>query len=105
MPQTTTHLPDGPAPSLRAHKFGRAASLEDLDVQRLVRYELLQPRVLLLRVPQLPCHLRAHPAILRPPPVVGLLAYPHLLAHIGYLQALGEFHVRLTQLGHDLLCT
>jgi len=46
-----------------------------------------------------------HPAVLGSPPIVSLFTYSELLAHFGNLQALTKIHVRLTQLGHDLLYT
>ena len=57
------------------------------------------------RALQLLGHLRGHPAVLLPPPVVGLLADAQLPANLRHLQPFAQRHVRLTQLPHDLLRT
>ena len=79
--------------------------LEDQHVQRLIRNQLLQPRVLLLELLKLLGHLRIHAAVFRPPAVVCLLADPQPSAHVRHVHALPKVHISLPKQAHDLLCT
>src|SRR4051812_14180965 len=69
---------------------------QNLIIQRLVRDQPFQPRVLLLQLLQLTRHLRIHPAVLRPPPIVRLLADPQLLTDLRNLLSLPQRYVCLT---------
>ena len=79
--------------------------LEDQHVQSLIRYQPLQPRVLLLELLKLLRHLRIHATELRSPAVVRLLADPQPSADIWNIHALPKIHVSLPKQANDLLCT
>ena len=71
-------------------------------IQRLVRYQLLEPRVLPLELLEPLGLVQPQAAILLPPPVVGLLADPDLLAHLRDAQPTAKLHLALPQLADDL---
>jgi hypothetical protein len=77
----------------------------DPHIQSLMRHQLLQPRVLLLEFLKLLGHLRIHPAVLRSPAVLRLLADTQPSADIGHACTLPKVNVSLPKHTHDLLCT
>ena len=79
--------------------------LEDQHVQSLIRYQPLQPRVLLLELLKLLRHRRIHATELRSPAVVRLLADPQPSADIWNIHALPKIHVSLPKQANNLLCT
>src|SRR6476660_7240037 len=74
-------------------------------VPNVLRHQSLQSRVLLLQLLQLTSHLRIHPAVLRPPAIVRLLADPQLLTDFGNLHSLAQQDVCLPENPHNLLPT
>src|SRR5271155_4250739 len=78
---------------------------QDLIVQRLVRHQPFQPRILFLQLLQLTRHLRIHATVLRPPTIVRLFADPQLLTNLGNLLSLPQGDIRLTEHRHDLFST
>src|SRR5204862_5726563 len=78
---------------------------QDLIIQRLVRHQALEPRILLLQLLQLTGHLGIHAPVLRSPAIIRLLPDPQLLAHLGNLLPLPQQHVRLPEKTHNLFPT
>ncbi len=78
---------------------------QDLIVQRLVRHQTLQPRVLFLQLLQLTRHLRAHPPVVSSPTIVRLFADPQLLTNLGDLLSIPQAYIRLPQQTDDLFGT
>src|SRR5580698_430256 len=85
----------------RASVLSRVHLLEDLDVQGLISYQLLQPPILVLQLLQTLGVAEFHPAELALPAVVGLLADGVLADQLGHRQT----GVGLLQDRNDLLFT
>ena len=75
-----TEIPEGP---------------ENHVVERLVRHQLLEPRVLPLELLEPFRLVETQPPILLPPAVVRLLTDPQLLADLGRAQTAAQLHLGL----------
>src|SRR5918993_182916 len=81
----------------------RGDILQDLLLQREIRYKATQAGVLALQILQPLGLLDGHPSVLLAPAVITLLGDPSLLAGLGQLHALRQLHLHLTQRHHNLL--
>src|SRR5664280_519913 len=92
-----------PASAAPGSPVSRGRLLEDRDVQRLLRHDLLQPAVLLLQALEPPRLLDLQAPVHLPPPVIGLLGDLELAADLRRRPATGRLDLRLPQFVDDLL--
>src|SRR5690606_27318848 len=94
-----------PLASERGSPVSLGDVLQRLDVQLLLRHQLLQPAVLFFQLLQSNRFGGLHPAVLVLPPQVARLADLERLQHRSQVLPGAEHRVRITQLPHDLFRT
>ena len=77
--------------------------LQHLDVELLVRHDLLQPPILVFELLESLGFFGLHPSVLGPPAMQCRLADSQLFQHRRHVLSGVEHRVRIPQLRHDLL--